>query len=87
VVAFLLFFELVQVVVQLLFAEEGGAVDALQLGIFFVAQPVGAGDVQQLEGLDFAGRGKVRPAAEISELAGAVDGNFQIGRASCRERV
>jgi hypothetical protein len=48
-------------------------------GLLFVAQPVGAGDVEQLEGLDFPGRRQVRAAAEILELAGLVNRDFFIG--------
>src|SRR5262249_59455246 len=40
---------------------------------------VRARNVQQLERFNFAGRRNVRPAAEVSELPGAVDGNLFIG--------
>src|SRR5207244_9022312 len=71
--------DLVQIVVQFLLGEERGSVDALQLGIPFIAQPIGAGDIQQLESLDLAGRRNMRPAAEVGELAGAINGNLFIG--------
>ena len=66
VVALLGLFELLEVLVQVLLAEEGGAVDALQLLVVLVALPVGAGDGEQLERLDLrsvrarAGRGRNR---------------------------
>src|SRR5206468_10537689 len=65
--------------VEIFFGVEGSAVDALELRVLFVSQPVSAGDVEQLERLDLPGRGKVRAAAEVGELAGAVDGNLFIG--------
>ena len=52
VVALLGLFQPLQVLVQFLLGEEGGAVDALQLLVVLVALPVGAGDGQQLERLD-----------------------------------
>ena len=78
-VALLGLFELVQVVVEILLGEERRAVDALELRIFLVAQPVGAGDVQQLERLDASGGRDVRAAAEVGELAGLVDGDLLVG--------
>ena len=78
-VALLGFFDAVQVGVQILLREKRGAVDALQLRILFVSQPVGAGDVEQFEGFDFSGRRQVGAAAEILELAGFVDRDFFIG--------
>ena len=69
VVAALGLFDLLQVVVQVLLAEEGGAVEPLQLLARGVALPIGPGHREQLEGPDRAGRGHVRPAAEIDELA------------------
>ena len=56
-------------------------------GFFFVAQPVGAGDVEQLERLDLAGRRNVRAAAEIEELAGLVDRNLFIGLGELLDEV
>ena len=57
--------EPVQVVVELLAARPGGAVDALQHRVAAVAPPVGAGDLEQLERADPPGRGPVRAAAQI----------------------
>src|ERR1039458_1883038 len=68
VVALLGFFELGEILVDLLLAEEGGAVDTLQLLVVLVAFPVGAGDGEQLERLDLGGRRHVRAAAEIDEM-------------------
>src|SRR5262249_30987090 len=69
------FFDGVQVLFQVLLVEERGAVDALELRILLVAQPVSAGDAQELEGLDAPGGGHMRAAAEIDEPAIAVDGD------------
>ena len=54
---------------------EGGAVDALQHLVALVAEPVGAGDVRELEGLDLPGAGQVRAAAQVEERAVAVVGD------------
>ena len=65
--------EPVQVLVELLPARERGAVDPLQHGVAAVAPPVGAGELGQLEGADPAGRGPVRPAAEVEPVTLVVD--------------
>src|SRR6266487_4903643 len=54
-VAALGFFKTVQMFVQLFLREESHGVNALELGIAFLAFPVGAGDVHQLERLDALG--------------------------------
>jgi hypothetical protein len=82
-VALLGFFDAGEVGVEIFFGEKRSAVDALELRILFVSQPVGAGDVEQLEGFDLSGRGQVGTAAEILELAGLVDGNFSSGLVNC----
>ncbi len=71
-IAALGFFELVQIVVELLLRVETRAVDALHLRIAFLALPVRARDAHQLERADAPGRGNVRPAAEIDEFSGGV---------------
>ena len=86
-VALLGFLDLVQVLVQVLPGEERGAVDALQLRVVLVAQPVRAGDVEQLERLDAPGGRDVRPAAEVGELAGLVDGDLLVGRGELLDEV
>ena len=73
VVALLRLLEPVQVGLERRLVGEAGAVDALEHPVLLVAAPVGAGDREQLEGLDLAGRGDVRPAAEVGEAALAVD--------------
>src|SRR5215831_12160674 len=69
----------VQVLLKVFLGVEGSAVDALQLRILLIPEPVGASYVQQLESFDFASCGDVRPATEIGELAGAIDRNLFIG--------
>jgi hypothetical protein len=61
VVALLRFFKLVEVLVELLLREPGGAVNALQLLVLLVALPVGAGDREQLERLELRGVGTCGP--------------------------
>src|SRR3974390_3009572 len=87
VVAALGFFELVEVVVELFLGVERGTVDALELQVLFVAQPVGSGDVEQLEGLDASSGRDVRAAAEVGELASLVDGDLFIGRGEMLDEV
>jgi hypothetical protein len=68
-----------EILFEVLFREEGGTVDALELRILLIAEPVGAGDAHDLEGLDAPGRGDVRAAAEVDKLAVAVEGDFVAG--------
>ena len=74
-VAALGFFEGVQMILEGLFVTEGGAVDAGEHGALLVAAPVGAGHGEELEGLHGAGAGDVRTAAEVEEVAAAVQGH------------
>src|SRR5713101_1233641 len=55
VIAALGFFKTVQMFVQLFLREESHGVNALELGIAFLAFPVGAGDFHQLDRLDALG--------------------------------
>ena len=59
--------------IELVAGEPGRAVDALQLLVARVAPPVHAGDAQHADRIEPAGVGNVRPAAEVDEVAGAVD--------------
>ena len=71
-VALLGFLDLVQVGVERLLAGPGGAVDARQHFVARIAAPVGAGDFHQFEGLELAGRGHMRPAAQVNKFTLAV---------------
>ena len=62
-------FEPFEVGVEILRVEEGGAIDALKLLVLLVAEPVGACDRHDLEGLDAARGRDVRATAEIGEVA------------------
>ena len=62
-----------QVGVQFGLGLKGGAVDALEHGPVFVAAPVGAGGVQQLDGGNLAGSGDVGALAQVGKFAVAVD--------------
>jgi len=62
-----------EVGVELLLVEVSRAVDALQLGAGGVGAPVGAGHLEQLDGLDEPRVRHVRPPAEVRELALLVD--------------
>ena len=59
--------------VEVLLVEERGAVEALQHLAVGLALPVGAGDGEQLERADLAGVGNVRAAAQVDELALAIE--------------
>ena len=79
VIARLDLFKVLEVGVEVLGVEEGGSVDALELLVLFVAEPVGAGDGHDLEGLDAAGGGDVRAAAEVGEASVFVERDFVAG--------
>ena len=66
-------FDLLQMVFELLLAEEGRAIEPLQLLPRGVALPIGPGHREQLEGPDGAGAGHVRAAAQVDELALAIE--------------
>ena len=78
-VALLRFFDLVQIAVEIFLAEKRSSVDALQLRVLLVSQPVSPGDIQQLECFDLARRRDVRSAAEVEKVASLVNRNFLIG--------
>src|ERR1700680_1134959 len=78
-VALLGFLLLVQKVVEVFLREKRSPINALQLRILLIAKPISAGDAEQFERLDFSSRRKMRSAAEVGELAGAIDGNLFIG--------
>ena len=73
VVARLRLLDPLQVGLEVLLREEGGAVDPGQHLAVLVAAPVGAGDRVELDRLDPPGRGAVRAAAEVLEGAVAVE--------------
>ena len=74
VIALLGFHEAVQMLGERGLALPRRAIDALQHRALLVAAPVRSGDLHQLESLEPAGRGHVRPAAQIDELGSvAVD--------------
>ena len=77
-IALLRLFELVQVGIEVLLVEEGGAVEPLELLAAGVVLPVGAGDAEQLERADLAGVRNVRAAAQVDELALAVEAQRRI---------
>src|SRR5256885_1600924 len=69
-------FDRMQVLLKVLLVEERRAIDALELRIFLVAQPVSTGDAGQFESLDPPGGGDVRATAEVNEIAVAVEGDW-----------
>ena len=80
VVAALGFLDAVQMLVQLFLGEERHRVNALKLRIAFLALPIGAGDVHQLERLDSLSGRNVRAATEVHKFSGGVEGNQRFGR-------
>jgi hypothetical protein len=73
VVALLRLLEAPEVLVELLLGEPRGPVDPLQHRVLLVPAPVGAGGGEELEGLELPGRGHVGAAAEVEEVALAID--------------
>jgi hypothetical protein len=64
---------LLEVLGELLLRRERGPVDALELLVLLAAAVVGAGDREQLEGLDLGGVAHVRAGAQVHELAVLVE--------------
>ena len=87
VVAGLDLFEALEVGFEVLGVEEGGAVDALELLVLFVAEPVGSGDGGDFEGFDAACGGDVGAAAEVGEGTVAVEGDFVAGLGEAVDEV
>ncbi len=79
VIAALGFLDAMQMRVQLFLREESHRVNSLELGIAFLALPVGAGDVHQLERLNALGGRNVRAAAEVDELSSGVERDHRLG--------
>src|SRR5579859_5590835 len=73
VIALLRLFQLMQIRIEILLIEEGGAVEALELLAAGVVLPVRTGDAQQLERAHLAGVGNVRAAAQVDELTLAIE--------------
>ena len=76
VVALFRLLQHLQVGVLVLLLRPRRAVDPLQHLVLRVAAPVGAGQPHQLEHLELAGRGHVRPAAQVDEIALLVERNL-----------
>ena len=72
-IALLRFLEHREVVVELLFCFEGGAVNALELRILLVAFIVSARDAGELERADVSGAHDMRPGAKVDEVAVAIE--------------
>ena len=75
-IALLRFLKHREVIIQLLFRFERGAVNALELRIFFVTLVVRAGNGGQLECADVSRAHDVRPGAEIDEVTAAIKRDF-----------
>src|SRR5208283_2035325 len=86
-IALLGFFLLVQKIIEILLGEKRSPVNALQLRVFLVAQPIRAGDAQQLKGFDLPRRRQMGSTAEVGELAGAIDGDLFIGLGELLDEV
>ena len=67
------FFQAEKKLVELLPGREGGAVDALEHGVFLTAPPVGAGYAQQFESLHLSGVFDMWATAQIYKIALLVD--------------
>ena len=80
VIALLGLLEHREVLLQLLLRGPGRAVDALEHLVAMVAAPVGAGHLHQLEVLELARARHVGAAAQVLELALAVQRHLLAGR-------
>ena len=81
VVALFGFLDHGQIGFELFVIGPASAVNALQHLVIAVAAPIGTGKFGQLERLaQLAGRGQMRPTAQIFPVALAVDGNWLIAR-------
>src|SRR6478672_3818434 len=67
------FLEPADVALEVVLAEPGGAVDALQHLAALIAAPIRAGGMEQLEVLDAAGARHVRAAAQVHEGPVGID--------------
>src|SRR5258708_24693369 len=72
------FLDAVEMRVQLFLREECHSVNALELWIAFLALPVSAGDVHELERLDALGGRDVRAAAEVDKFSRGVEGDHRL---------
>src|SRR6476469_9042660 len=79
VVALARLFEPLEVRVEVGLRVERGPVDAGQLLVLLVAPPVRAGEAGQLERLDRLRVLQMRAAAEVGEVALAVEGDVALG--------
>ena len=71
--------EPLEVGVEVVLAEEGGAVDPRELRVVLVAAPVGAREARELDRLDRPRVLQVRAAAEVGEVALRVEGDRAVG--------
>ena len=68
-IALLRFLQAPEILVELLLAQPGGAIDALEHRVLLVAAPVGARRRQQLEEAHLSRPADVRPPAQVDEVA------------------
>ena len=86
-VATLRFFQARKMLLHLFLGEKGGAVNALQLRIFLIAQPVGSGNAHHLEGLDAAGGRHMRATAKVDKRAIAIERDVFAGLGETLDEV
>src|SRR6185295_12967377 len=80
-VAFLGFFQPMDVLIELRLIRPSGAVNAREHRIFGIATPIGAGYLHQLKSrTDLAGRSHMRAAAEVKPFALLVNSDLLSGR-------
>src|ERR1700730_15801286 len=80
VIAPLRLLEPVQVLVELLLVRPGGAVNALQHLVARIATPVSPRDLGELERLELARGGHMRPAAQVDPVALPVEADLVLVR-------
>ncbi len=87
VVARLDLFQVLEMCVEVFLLKERGAVDALELRILFIAQPVRTGNTHHLERAHAPGGWHVRSAAEVEEVAVAIERDVLAGLGELRDEV
>ena|SRR5438874_8912423 len=75
-IAFLRLLDRLEILLEVLLRVKRSPINPLELRVLLVIQPVGAGEVQEFEGLDSSRTRNVRSPAEVDELAVAIERNL-----------
>src|SRR5699024_3658404 len=67
-----------QIIIELTLFSKCGPINALQLFVVAISPPIGAGNAQEFESLDFTCRRYMNPAAQIIKLTLLIDGHLLV---------